>query len=333
MREHELGDLGIFRIPTPIPFPQAGGPANVYAVEEEDGILLFDTGLGTEPSQAALAEGLARIGHRFEEVNRIVLSHGHIDHFGAAARVVKQTGRAIPVQIHVADAEKVLESGPDWPALLKDNSRYLSRLGVPLPALEEAILKIGREAGLGRRLAGISPLTAGDRFQCMHITLEVLHTPGHTPGLCCLYEREHRLLFSADHLLEHISPNPLIELHRDGKIASFKPLVSYFKSLERVRLLPIDLVLPGHAAPFTAPVKVIDSLSAFYRRRQEKILDALKRGPLTVYDVMRELFSADSGFELVLMISEALGNLQLLEDKGEVKRCSDGELIRFQIAG
>ena len=68
MQEHELGKLGIFRIPLPIPFVQAGGPVNAYVVEEESGLLLFDPGLGTKQSQAALAEGLALIGHRFDEV-------------------------------------------------------------------------------------------------------------------------------------------------------------------------------------------------------------------------------------------------------------------------
>ena len=113
MQEHELGDLGIFRIPIPIPFPQAGGPVNAYIVEEERGLLLFDPGLGTVSSQAALAEGLALTGHRFDEVNRIVLSHGHMDHFGAAAWALEQIGRAVPISIHSADADKVLESGLD----------------------------------------------------------------------------------------------------------------------------------------------------------------------------------------------------------------------------
>jgi glyoxylase-like metal-dependent hydrolase (beta-lactamase superfamily II) len=333
VQEHELGALGVFRIPIPIPFLQAGGPVNAYIVEEERGILLFDPGLGTGPSQAALADGIALTGHRFDEVNRIVLSHGHIDHFGAAAWVLEQIGRAIPISIHSADADKVLESGADWPERLTRNGRYLSRLGVPLRVLEEMVAHIGRDAGLGRRLADVTPLVPGDTFQCRHVTLEVHHMPGHTPGLCCLYERNHRLLFSADHLLEHVSPNPLIELGLEGEPASFKPLVSYFESLDRVRALAIDLVLPGHAAPFSACLEVIDSLSAFYDRRQAKLLQALERGPLTVYEATRELFPPTRTFELFLMLSETLGNLELLEYRGAIERETDGEFIRFQLAG
>jgi len=331
IQEHELGDLGIFRIPIPIPFRQAGGPVNAYVIEEDNGVLLFDAGIGTEQAQEALSKGFARTGHRLEDVTRIVLSHGHIDHFGAAAWVREQIGREIPILIHSADAGKVLESGTDLPALLKRNSRYLSMLGMSLPVLEEMIDVIRRESGLGRRLAEVMPLLPGDRFRCRHVTLEVHHTPGHTPGLCCLYEPDRRLLFSADHLLEHVSPNPLIELGLDGEPSPFKPLISYFKSVEHVRALAVDLVLPGHATPFSAHAEVIDSLSAFYELRQAKLLDALERGPLTVYELMSKLFPSGSAFELFLMMSETLGNLELLEDRGKVLRETDGGFIQFRL--
>jgi glyoxylase-like metal-dependent hydrolase (beta-lactamase superfamily II) len=331
MQEHELRTLGIFRIPVPIPFVQAGGPVNAYIFEEENGLLLFDPGLGTAQSQAALADGLALSGHRFNEVNRIVLSHGHIDHFGAAAWVLERIGRTIPIHIHGADAGKVLQSGSDWPLLLTRNSSYLSKLGLPLGVLEEMVSSMGRDGEMGRRLRNVTPLRPGDTFQCRHVTLEVHHMPGHTPGLCCLYERNHRLLFSADHLLEHVSPNPLIELEPGGEPLSFKPLVTYFESLERVRALDVDLVLPGHAAPFGRYLSAIESLAAFYDRRQAKLRQALKRGPLTVYEAVSELFPPNKTFELFLMMSEALGNLELLEHRGEIAREADGEFIRFRL--
>jgi glyoxylase-like metal-dependent hydrolase (beta-lactamase superfamily II) len=155
--------------------------------------------------------------------------------------------------------------------------------------------------------------------------------PGHTPGLSCLYDREHRILFSGDHLLERVSPNPLIELGSAGEPVSYKALVTYFSSLERVLELAVDLVLPGHSTPFGEPQSVIDSLHAFYQRRQAKLLDILKNGPLTPFEIMCKLFSSDSGFELFLMLSETLGNLELLEEKGVVERLVDNDPIRFRI--
>ena len=179
----------------------------------------------------------------------------------------------------------------------------------------------------------MTPLLPGEKIECKHVTLEVHHMPGHTPGLSCLFEPDHRLLFSADHLLEHVSPNPLIDLRPEGEPPSFKPLVTYFESLDRVRKLGVNLVLPGHATPFGNCRNVIDSLSVFYERRQTKLLDALKRKPLTVYQAMRELFPAGEAFELILMISETLGNLELLEDRRKIKREIDSDFIRFRLKG
>ncbi len=329
MQEHELRKLGIFIIPVPIPFRRAGGPVNVYLVEEEQGFLLFDTGLGTEESRAALGEGFARSGHRFEDLNRIILSHGHIDHYGAAAWLQEQAGREVPTYLHIADSSKVLRSGPDLPTLLTKNSKYLSSLGVPIPIQHEMAAVIRRNGELGRRLANLKPLLPGDLIPCRHITLEVLHMPGHTPGLCCLYEREHKLLFSADHLLERVSPNPLIELGMGKSPPEFKALVSYFQSIERLHSLDINLVLPGHGTPFNNYLEIINSLYDFYRRRQEKLLDALNAVPLTVYEAMGKLFESGQGIELFLMLSETLGNLECLEDAGRIVREHNTEGFRF----
>jgi glyoxylase-like metal-dependent hydrolase (beta-lactamase superfamily II) len=330
MQEKELADLGIFRIAVPIPFIEAGGPVNVYVVEEEHGLLLFDTGLGTAESRSALAEGFSSIGHRFEEVNRIILSHGHIDHFGAAVWVMEQAGKQIPLMISNADADKVLDSGMDWPNLLVRSKKYFLKLGVPLQELEEVIVTLNKNTGFGQKLPAFTPLLPNDLFKCKHVTLEVLPMPGHTSGLCCLYDREHRILFSADHLLERVSPNPLLQLNAEGEPTAFKPLISYFASLGHIRNLPIDLVLPGHAEPFNNPCDVIDSLSKFYQRRQAKLLGILNGKSMTVYEIMRRFFSASSGFALILMISETLGNLEMLEEKGEIIR-ETGEFIRFKI--
>lgn len=330
MQEPELRDLGIFRIPIPVPFPQAGGPSNVYVVEGERGLLLFDAGLGAPASQAALADGLARTGHRFEEVERIVLSHGHVDHFGGAAWVQEQAGRHIPISIHPADAGKVLRSGEARNSWLARIGAYLARLGVPLDLLAQMGAAVRKDVALGRHLNGVEPLCQGDVFECAHVTLEVHHMPGHTPGLCCLHEPRQRLLFAADHLLERVSPNPLIDIGAEGETGQFRPLVSYLESVSRVRSMEIDLVLPGHARPFGDSRKVIDSLVGFYARRQRKLGAALREGPLTAYQAMTRLFPRRTVGELFLMMSETMGNLEVLEERGEVLRLTDGEFIRFR---
>jgi glyoxylase-like metal-dependent hydrolase (beta-lactamase superfamily II) len=333
MTESDLADVGIHRIPVPVPFPQAGGPVNVYLVEEaERGVMMFDSGLGRPDAEAALAAGFERLGRRFDEVTRIVLSHGHIDHFGAAVSVMERAGRAIPVFVHAADAPKVAASGRRFKDLMPAYGAYLAKLGVPPDVLAAIAEEVGGGYTMARRVPEVSLLEPGEVLHAKHVALEVVHMPGHTPGLCCLHERRLRLFFSADHLLEKVSPNPLIELGPHGEEGVFRPLIAYAESIARLRALDVDLVLPGHGAPFGRHRDVIDSLLAFYAKRQARIREALAKGALTAYEVTQALFPWARAGDLFLVVSETVANLEVLEAARAVGRELDGSVYRYRLA-
>jgi glyoxylase-like metal-dependent hydrolase (beta-lactamase superfamily II) len=330
--EADLASLGVTRIPIPVPFPQAGGPVNVYLVDDaEGGLLLFDAGLGSPEAEAALADGFDRAGRRFEEVNRIVLSHGHVDHYGAARTVQERSGRSVPVFAHPADAAKVAESGWRWKERLPQYVAYLGRLGVPPEALAEMSRSLASGVALARRIAEVRPITEGEVLRTGRLALQALHLPGHTPGMICLWEPHHRLLFSADHLLEKVSPNPIIELGPNGEEGVWRPLVAYLASLARARELDAALVLPGHGAPFEDHRKVIDGLVGFYGKRQAKIRAALTEAPRTGWEVTRALFPSVRTNDLFLAVSESMANVEVLESRGEVARDLEDGAYRFRL--
>jgi glyoxylase-like metal-dependent hydrolase (beta-lactamase superfamily II) len=320
----------VFRIPVPVPFAAAGGPVNAYLVEEAGGgFLLWDAGLGSPEAEAALAAGFARLGRRFEEVTRIVVSHGHVDHYGGARTVQERHGGALPVYAHPADTDKIAEEGWRWRDRMPLYGAYLLKLGVPAEALA-AIGKDGeRGFRLARRIPGVRRIGEGEVLRTRHHELRVMHMPGHTPGLVCLHDPAHRLLFSADHLLEKVSPNPLIELGPGGEEGFFRPLVAYLASIARVRALDLDLVLPGHGPPFSGHREVIDRLVSFYGKRQERIRGVLAGGPRTPWEVARELFPKAGLAETFLVISETLANLEVMEERGEVRRTFVDGAYRF----
>lgn len=314
--------LGIHRLVLPIPFIEAGGTVNAYALEEADGgLTLFDAGLGTEASRQALERGLAELGRRLEDVRRIIVSHGHIDHYGAARFVRERSGAR--VLVHPADAPKVAGHGPR--SELLDYAAYLDRLGVPT----EAIVRMGERyrshGALAQPLGEVEPLAPGQRFALRHLEGIVLPMPGHTPGLVCLHVPEHRLVLSADHLLARISPNPLLELGPGGEENKFRALVTYLDSAHRLRELDLEWILPGHGAPFTGHRDVVDTLEGFYHHRQARILRALAPTPLTPYQLVPHVFGRPERFDLFLMMSEIVGNLEALEDRGAVARV-EGEV-------
>jgi len=322
--EADLAALGVHRIAVPIPFVAAGGPVNLHVIEAADGSLtLFDAGLGSEEAQAALQAGFARLGRSLAEVTRIVISHGHVDHFGAARFVQEQGGRA-EVFAHPGDLAKIDERGPAFADRSPAFDAHFARLGVPAE-VREAMLRSGeRSYGWSRRVEGVRPLAEGDLVEGRAVRFTVRHFPGHTPGLVALHEPALGLLLPADHLLERISPNPLIELGPDGQDGFFRPLVAYLDSLGRTRALELSLVLPGHGAPFGGHRAVIDGLTAFYLKRQARLLAALAEGPRTGWELCRGLFPNARPAEAFLTMSETVGNLEVLEAGGRVVREARG---------
>jgi glyoxylase-like metal-dependent hydrolase (beta-lactamase superfamily II) len=277
-----LTNLGVHRLPIPIPFPEAGGPANVYLIEEDGGgLALFDAGIGTAEGERALLEGFARLGRSLGEVRRIFISHGHLDHYGYARAAQEQS--CAPVFAHERDHDKITWRDRD-PARLERHAQYLARLGAgpELAALSRAFqAQIDRMA---RPIEDVQPLPGGTRLRFARFSAEVLHLPGHTPGLVCLWAEEQRVLFSDDHLLELISPNPLLDL--EGR----------------------------HVA-------VIDRLLRFYELRQDKIRALLlERGALTPAQLAPLVFPNARPHQQYLILSEVAGNLEVLEDRGRVAR-------------
>jgi glyoxylase-like metal-dependent hydrolase (beta-lactamase superfamily II) len=323
-----LASLGVHRVPVPVPFAEAGGPANIYVIEERDGgVALFDAGIGTREGRAAIEEGFAALGICLGDVRRIFVSHGHIDHYGYARAAQEASGA--PVFVHPRDHDKV--TGRDRTReRLQLYAAYLTKLGAPLDLLEHVGTHWMDTQRMARPLEQVEPLQAGERLSFAHFDAEVLHLPGHTPGLVCLWAMQQRLLFSDDHLLEHVSPNPLVDLEGQPQ-PRHKALVEYLRSIERVRALDIALVAPGHAEPFSGHVALIDRLLGFYAKRQEKLLALLANGPRTPTELSADLFPRAQPHHLYLTLSETMGNLEVLEEQGVIARSEVAGRMRFEL--
>jgi glyoxylase-like metal-dependent hydrolase (beta-lactamase superfamily II) len=322
--------LGIHRLAMPVPFPDAGGPVNAYGIQDRRGrVAFFDTGIGTPDGIEALKAGAAAAGLDLRRCTQILVSHGHVDHYGNA-QLLSELSSA-PVRVHPGDMDKVVGES-DWDGRSPTYAAFLRRQGVP-DAQVPRLVAIGRHTGkFSRRVDPdrARPLTEGERFQVGKIRFEVLHLPGHTPGLVCLWDPEHRLLFADDHLLARTSPNPFLELV-DARTTR-RALVQYLHSIGRVRALDVDWVLPGHGAPFQGHRAAIDSLLVFYRRRQDKILAALEAGPRTPVELSEVLFGPQEGARMYLTLSEVVGNLEVLEDASRVRLLDEGPVDRWALA-
>ena len=325
-----LRALGIHRIPVPVPFLEAGGPVNVYALLDEDGRwTLFDTGVGTADGLAALRCGAAEANVDLRKLSRIIVSHGHVDHYGNAQLLAEESGA--PVFVHPADLSKVLGEERFAALLSRHRGYFLSALGVPEAVVDEMTALASRSKPVSRPVerARLSLLEPGRRFRFRHFDAEVLHCPGHTPGLVCLHVPAKRLLLADDHLLAKVSPNPLLDLSQGEGDTKFPALVRYVESAKAVHALELDAVLPGHGPSFAGHRALLDGLFAFYERRQAKLLDHARQAASTVYDAVDVLFPRRDVPRLVLMLSEVLGNLEVLEYAGRLRRERDGDVVRY----
>jgi len=323
-----ISRLGVTRIAVPVPFAEAGGPANVYVIEEEGGgVALFDAGIGTREGKEALEHGFAKAGLSFGDIRRIFVSHGHLDHYGYARAAQEASGA--PVYVHVRDHDKV--TGRDRTKQRLDlYGAYLTRLGAPPSLLEHVKVHFQDFRRMARPLEQVEPLEPGTVLKFKRFSAEVLHLPGHTPGLVCLWDAGNSVLFSDDHLLERVSPNPLIDLESNAE-PTHRALVEYIRSARKVRELPAQLIAPGHAEPFSGHVEIIDRLLGFYEKRQARLLDLLHvKGPQSPADLAPQIFPNAREHHLYLTLSEVMGNLEVLESQGRIARKERAGRIVFE---
>jgi glyoxylase-like metal-dependent hydrolase (beta-lactamase superfamily II) len=164
------------------------------------------------------------------------------------------------------------------------------------------------------------PLHDGHRVELRDRTLEVLHRPGHSPSDTIFWDAQRRILIGGDHLLGHISSNPLISRPLEAAPTEDRPraLLLYLDSLRATREMPVDIILPGHGDPVVDHASLVDDRLRMHRRRAEKIAGMLQDGPLTAYDIAVQMWGNVAVTQAYLTLSEVLGHLDLLAEEEAV---------------
>src|SRR4051812_35065373 len=307
--------LGIHGVPT----------VSAYLLRGDDADTLVDCGIAVateEPGGAAERDGteavtaaLAAVGSSPERLERLVVTHAHIDHFGIAGELVRRSGADLWMHRRT-DLDLAKYGDPDEAVdrrtlMLADHGVY----GRELTEASEGLLdwmpvmpSIGRPSTL---------LEGGERFDAGGRTWEVVHTPGHSPGHVCLWDPGERLLCSGDHLLQIVSPPVTFERGFDPD-----PMGAYLESLDRVRALSPELVFPGHGTPFRDGARRAEAIAAGKRRRLDRVRDLLEERPRTVVDLLGQLFGdvALTGSQRHFALAEILAYLAYHEARGTAAR-------------
>jgi glyoxylase-like metal-dependent hydrolase (beta-lactamase superfamily II) len=299
---------------------------NVFLLRDGHGFTLIDTGLQTEESRQALNQQLDGLKIPVERIGRILITHIHPDHFGLAGELRERAGAELVIhRLEVALMEPRYAGAED---LVHDVAEWLSKNGVP--SAEAEFLK---SASMAARefVKVVEPdtlLEGAERLPTDGTELEVVWTPGHSPGHCCFYWPARRLLFSGDHLLPKISPN--IGLHPQS---GADPLDDYLESLGRVERLDVELVLPAHGDPFQDHRDRIDSIREHHEQRKRALLEFARDGAKSGWQLAGELFHGirdRNVFQQRLALQETLAHCQSLAMDGRLRKEVSRELVTWK---
>jgi glyoxylase-like metal-dependent hydrolase (beta-lactamase superfamily II) len=294
---------------------------NCYLVMDGS-LTLIDAASGWEDSNASLLDCFRRLREDFGEkvgladVERLILTHGHIDHFGGINFVVEQAKAR--TGIHELDLSVVQHFKERLIVTTKNLHIFLERAGLS----EDKVRKLLDMYKWSKDLFQAAQVDFSFREGPLERTdFEVFHTPGHCPGQVCL--RLDDILFTADHVLSHITPNQSPEF-----ISRYTGLGHYIESLRKVRKIPgITLALGGHEDPIEDLAKRIDETLAFHDERLNKTLE-LCREPASVSQTALGLFGERREYHALLAVLEAGAHVEYLYERGQLAVINIDEVER-----
>jgi glyoxylase-like metal-dependent hydrolase (beta-lactamase superfamily II) len=311
---------GVHQIKVPAP-GDVGWTTNAYVLEGDNGHILVDSGWDSQEALWALQEGVKGANLKLRDIKKLVITHIHPDHYGLASKMKQICGAQLA--IHRRDAEFIFARYKDFADLINRTEALLRRNGVPeeeLQELKEASLWMNKYVtpDLPELLLDDDQTISNGSFE-----LQVLWTPGHSPGHICLYERTKKFLVTGDHILfdttPHVGLNP-----QSGD----NPLGDYVSSLKKLERLKVTFVLPGHGPVFNALGLRIEKILTHHEQRKRAIMQSLRDGLKTAYQIAGEIpwmsdqggcpFQALTVWDKRMAVTETLAHLRLLTEEDRV---------------
>ena len=175
-------------------------------------------------------------------------------------------------------------------------------------------------------------VTEGELLEFRDRKLEVLHRPGHSSTDTVFWNAQSQTMIAADHLIKHISSNPLLERPEIEGGPRPQELVLYRDSLTKTREMPATLTLSGHGDPIEDHAALIDERFVSTDKRAEKLYRMLEEGgPQTAHELARGTWGNIAVTQAFLTLSEVLGNLDILENDGRVAPTEESDIVTYAV--
>ena len=292
-----------------IPTPYEVGPVNAYLIDAEP-LTLIDAGINTDDGRQAFLDGITRAGRSPDQVERVLVTHAHPDHYGLV-HVLQEAGDPavyFPAReiLRVRDRQMLFETG-----------RLLVQAGMPLELLMKMDEARKSNPRPKVRYEDLVSVDDGDRFGFADGSeLVALFMPGHTGGHIVYLDRASRIAFAGDQLLPETSPNPLLEPSLDEPGERRRSLREYLDSLERLDEIGIEVAYPGHGDVVTDPHALIRRTIEHHAERKDAIAERLSADAKTPYELAREFYPHVDDYGSFLAVSEVVAHLDLVVEEG-----------------
>lgn len=296
----------------------------VYLVLGAGPPTLVDTGSRRPESVGQILAGIEALSAEFgesvrlEDVGRILITHGHIDHVGGLGAIWPKC-RA-EVAIHELDC-RALTAGHERAVLGQRKLKaFLEYTGVE-PHRREMLLEAygfsnepPKDIPVGRTLVDGEELDG----------IRVVHTPGHSPGHACFAIGD--VLLSGDHVLSRTLSQQWPEA-----FTPYLGLGHYLDSLDRLEASgEYAMVLPGHEAPIEDLPRRTGEIRQTHWRRNNRLIMALREAesPMTVAELARKMYVQAEGFHAVLALNDVASRIEYLHQRGQIRVTNLDELGR-----
>jgi glyoxylase-like metal-dependent hydrolase (beta-lactamase superfamily II) len=301
----------IYRIPVEA-FPNF--VAFTYLLLDGTTPTLVDCGSNMDKSHQDLLAGFETVRSDFgeaislEAIQRILITHGHIDHHGGLNFVRERS--AAQVGIHPLDRRILVAYEERVVVATKNLKVYLQRAGVS----DSTIQNLMEMYGFGKRLLKSERvdflLEEGTEIDGMRF----YHVPGHCPGQVCIQVGD--VMLTADHILSRITPHQAPE-----SITHYTGLGHYLESLEKVkRIEGIRLALGGHEDPIEDFYPRIEAIKADHHQKLERVQTILEEAgqPLSVSDISKSMYPNMKSYSVLLALEEVGAHVEYLYERGHL---------------
>ncbi len=291
-------------------FPQLVN--NIYIIDDGDELILVDCGSGMGGANDQLLAGFTAVSEKYnqkfslKDITQILITHGHIDHFGGLPFVRQFTDA--PIGVHVLDRRVLSNHEERAIVAARHVGTFLEGAGVSEGHWQELMQvylfakKYYQSVPVQFLLAEGTP-TVGN--------IAVYHTPGHCPGQVCLQVDD--ILLTADHILSRITPHQAPE-----EITNNMGLGHYLDSLTKIgKLEGIRLGLGGHEEAMDDIYGRIQDIKSSHDDRLNKVLDICQT-PKSIADISRDLFGKVESYHVLLALEEAGAHVEYLYQRGEL---------------